>query len=53
LNGRFLVDENTGIFAPKEVAQEASLLSEMLCSCTDKEISIENILGEDREISST
>ncbi|MEX2336176.1 MAG: beta-N-acetylhexosaminidase [Fulvivirga sp.] len=42
LDGKFLIDEDTRIFASEEVGQEASLLSEMLKTATGKNIAIVN-----------
>ena len=44
-DGRFLVDENTRIFASEEVTREASLLSEMLSTGSGKEIPVEPATG--------
>lgn len=42
LNGRFLLDGNTKIFASKEFGQEASFLSGMLKTATTQEIDVIN-----------
>lgn len=47
-DGRFLIDENTLIFASEGVKKEASLLSEILGTATGKTLPIKNFDGNDK-----